>query len=508
MALSYSGSILSFLAVQKMTFRIRLRLLRTLHRRSGRAHDSMAVGETLYRIEQDVSRIGDIGGDMLSSMIRMLLVSVMILVTMCILNRRLTLLVLPLIPVFVVLQKRYRSQLVAAADASQHQAGRMSSILQEHLAGILQLQLLNRHGRHAAKYAQQSATTAKAQIYQRIAELRFSAAYLSMIVFGSTLILGYGGHEVLQGRLTIGGLVAFYSYVTRLFEPLSIAVDLQSRIQRVSASIRRLLEINDTAGEQPIAVTQRLARDVFPVLEFCSVSFRHRTEMPTVEGVTLRIRPGEKVALVGVSGCGKTTIAQLAVGIYHPDLGSILVDGRNIRSVYRRNLRSVVSLVPQDPVLFDGSLRENLLYGNPEATTQDLEWALSLAQLGPLVRSLPRGLDEPLGPMGRGLSGGEKKRVAVGRAMLMKPKVLILDEVTNGLDGFTSARLLQGLDEFQPGTTLIFISHKLETIIAADRILVLSHGRIVDQGNHTDLVHRCSVYQQLNRESLTATSSN
>src|SRR5205085_8220221 len=153
----------------------------------------------------------------------------------------------------------------------------------------------------------------------------------------------------------------------------------------------------------------------------------------------------------------------------------------NIRLVDRRNLRSIVSLVPQDPVLFDGTLRENLLYGDPRASDQDLEWALSLAQLHGLVRVLPRGLDEPLGPMGRRLSGGEKKRVAVGRAMLMRPKILILDEVTNGLDGFTSMRLLEGLDEFQPGTTLIFISHKPETIAAADRILVLSGGRIIDQ---------------------------
>jgi ABC-type multidrug transport system fused ATPase/permease subunit len=499
LALMYCGSLISFTAVQKMIFRTRLKLIRELHRRSARYHENTTVGETVYRLEQDVSRVGDLGGDMLPNMIRMLLVSVMVVATMCVLNGRLTLLVLPLMPIFFLLQKKYRKQLVSAADASQEQLGKMSSILQEHLAGIVQLLLLNRHGRHAGKYARQSADAAKAQIQQRFAEVRFSATYLSVIVLGSTLILGFGGHEVIRNRLTIGGLVAFYSYVTRLFEPLSIAVDLQSRTQRVSASIRRILQLQDSARDNEPSVGHRLSREVLPILEFCSVSFRHRKDRATVDSLNVCVRSGEKIALVGLSGCGKSTIAHLAVGLYKPDDGSILLNGKDIQLVDRRNLRSVISLVPQEPVLFEGTLRENLLYGDPHATNRDIEWILSLAQLEVLVRTLPRGLDEPLGPMGRKLSGGEKKRVAVARALLMRPKILILDEITNGLDGLTSMHLLDSLDDFQPGTTLIFISHKPETIAAADRILVLSGGRIIDEGSHFELIRRCDLYQELHR---------
>jgi len=216
LALVYFGTLISFVAVQKMVFRIRLKLIRHLHRRSAQDHENAHVGELLYRIEQDVSRVGDLGGDMLPTITLMLFVTLLILTSMCVLNLHLTLLVLPLMPVFYALQKKFRTQLVRAADESQQKLGKMSSLLQEHLSGLVQLQLLNRHGTHARRYAVHAAQGAKAQTHQRMAEIRFSAAYMSVIVLGSTVILGYGGYEVMRDRLTVGGLVAFYSYVTRL----------------------------------------------------------------------------------------------------------------------------------------------------------------------------------------------------------------------------------------------------------------------------------------------------
>lgn len=499
-ALTYSGSIVSFTAVQKILFRVRMKLVRELHRKPAKYVEALPVGEALFRIEQDVNRIGDLAGDMLPNITRMLLVSVMVVTTMCLLNRHLTIVVLPFMPCALLLQRRYRSQLVKAADVSQEKLGKTTSVLQEHLTGLLQLQLLNRHGRHASLYARQAADSTTAQIQQRMAEIRYSVAYVSMIVLGSIVILGYGGYEVIQNRLTIGGLVAFYSYVARLFEPLSIAVDLQSRTQRVSASIRRILEIEGRGEEEEAPPSNlRLPRHLLPALEFRSVSFGHG-DRGSLENLNLFVEPGEKIALVGISGSGKTTIAHLATGLYVPERGSILLGGQDIRNLDRRNLRSLISLVPQDPVLFDGTLRENLLYGDPTAKPNDIEWVLSVVQLERLVRDLPRGLNEPLGPMGRALSGGEKKRVAVGRALLMRPRILILDEVTNGLDEITANRMVKGLGQFLRDTSLIFISHKREAIAAADRILVLHGGRIVDNGSHCELVLRCLPYQELYRQ--------
>jgi ABC-type multidrug transport system fused ATPase/permease subunit len=330
-----------------------------------------------------------------------------------------------------------------------------------------------------------------------LAEVRLSAAYLSVIVLGSTLILGYGGHEVIDGRLTVGGLVAFYSYVTRLFEPLSIAIDLKSRAQRVRASVRRILELERLEGNQEFKPKRRIDRELPATLEFCCVSYFHRAERSTLHDLTFHVPAGEKIAFIGPSGCGKSTIAHLAAGLYKPDTGAIFVNGHDLDSIDRRNLRSIISLVPQDPVLFEGTVRENLLYGNPDATNRDLEWVLSLAQLEELVRALPGGLDGNLGPMGRRLSGGEKKRVAVARAILMRPQILILDEVTSGLDGSSAMRMLRALDECQDGKTILFISHEAKTISWANRIVVLSHGRIIDDGCHFDLIGRCATYQEM-----------
>ena len=499
LALTYAGTILNFAVMQKMMFRVRLQLLRGMHRESACFHERMPVGELLYRIDQDVSRLGDLVGEMLPNLARMLFVSVMVIAAMWILNRRLTVLVSPLLPICFAIEKKCRAELIRAADQAQTEQGRATAILQEHLTGILQLQLLNRHGQHATRYARQLAGCAGAQVYQRITEMRFSAAYVSLILIGSTLILGFGGHEVIHNRLTIGGLVAFYSYIARLFEPLSIAADLQSRTQRAGASIRCILEMEDMQrGER---AQLQLRRSSTPVLEFHEVSFVHRANVTAIDSLNLKVEAGERIAIVGRSGCGKSTIANLAVGLYRPKAGSILLDGEDVCRFSPRSVRSIVSLVPQDPILFHGTLRENLLYGNPRASSGDIECALSLCQLEPLVRALPLGLNEQLGPMGRKLSGGEKKRVAVARALLRRPKILILDEVTSGLDGPTAMRLLRNLEEFQSETTLILISHTREAVSIAKRIVVVSNGRILAEGSHLDLMLRCPLYQELNRQS-------
>jgi len=496
---SYAAYLIGFVVSQKMIFRIRVALIRRLHVRSARYYENTPVGEILYRVEQDVDRVGELGGDVLPSVIRMAIVAVMVLVTMGVLNLRLTLMVVPLLPLFYFLQRRYSSRLTAAAESTQQQMGRISSFLQEHLFGMLQLQLLNRTGTHGRKFARALAAGAKVQTAQRLAEVRFSAASMSVIVLGSTLILGYGGYEVIRYRLTVGGLVAFYSYVIQLFEPMSVAVDLQSRVQRVGASIRRIVEV--VGDEEVIArngqPTKRLTRESGALLEFREVCFSYERNRTVLDCLSFCVRRGEKVALVGISGCGKSTIGHLATRLYDPDAGSVLIDGVDLRDLGQRNLRSVVTVVPQEPVLFDATIRENLLFGDPAATSRDLEDVLSLAQLHEVIRKLPRGLEEPLGPMGRKLSGGEKKRVALARAFLQRPQILILDEVTSALDGPTAAGLLDALDNFRQGRSVILISHKASAISWADRIVVLDRGKIVDQGKHGELMRRCELYRLL-----------
>jgi ABC-type multidrug transport system fused ATPase/permease subunit len=232
-------------------------------------------------------------------------------------------------------------------------------------------------------------------------------------------------------------------------------------------------------------------------LEFRSVSFSYRQDRPVLHDLTFRVVAGETVALVGLNGYGKSTVGMLAARLYQPDAGSVLVGGQNIRDVSRGSLRSTVTLVPQDPILFDDTVRENLLYGNPSATLADLERVTALTQLDDVLRRLPKGLDEPLGPLGGRLSGGERKRLALARTLLQEPRILIVDEITSALDAPTATGLLQGLELFRRARTLVVISHRPATILWADRILVVNDGHVVDTGRHDDLIVRCEPYRTI-----------
>ena len=499
---SYLSSFISCVVTQKMVFRIRVSLLRRIQTLPARYHGNSQVGETLYRIEQDVDRVAELSGDILPLTIQMVIMGVMVLVTMGILNWHLTLVIVPLLPIFYLLQRRYATRLKEAADSVQTQAGKIAAFLQEHLAGMLQLQLLNRTGTQGRKFARLAAEGAKFQIRQRATEMSFGAASISVIVLGMGLILGYGGYEVTRSTLTVGGLVAFYGYVFRLFAPVSIAIDLQSRLQRVGASIRRILEITDGDPQTTAETTAResltpLHCDIKPELEFRSVWFCYDEARPVLRDMSFRIEAGETVAVVGLNGSGKSTLGLLATRLYEPDAGSILVGGQDIQQVGLRSLRATLTLVPQDPVLFDETIRENLLYGNPRATDKDLETVAALTQLDRVLQTLPRGLDEPLGPLGGRLSGGEKKRLALARTLLQQPRILIIDEITSALDGPAAAGLLEGLELFRQARTLVVISHRPATILWANRILVVEEGAIVDSGKHQELILRCEAYRKI-----------
>jgi len=498
MGMTSLATFISSIVTQKMVFRIRVSLLRCIHTLPAGYHSNAPVGETLYRIEQDVDRVAELSGDILPAAMHMLIVGAMVVLTMGVLNWHLTMIVLPLLPAFYLLQRTFVQKLKSAADSAQSQAGKINAFLQEHLAGMLQLQLLNRTGTQGRKFARLVAEGAKRQIQQRATENCFGVASVALVVMGMSLILGFGGQEVVRGSLTVGGLVAFYGYVVRLFEPVSIAIDLQSRLQRVGASVRRILEI--TARKQRSngrTSAVYLNPNAAPELEFRSVSFSYGQDRPILHDLSFRVVAGETVALVGLNGSGKSTVGMLAARLYQPDAGSVLVGGQNIRDVSRGSLRSTVTLVPQDPVLFDDTVRENLLYGNPSATTADLERVTALTQLDEVLRRLPRGLDEPLGPLGGRLSGGEKKRLALARTLLQEPRILIVDEITSALDAPTATGLLQGLELFRRARTLVVISHRPATILWADRILVVNHGRVVDTGQHDDLIVRCLPYRTI-----------
>ena len=473
------AGLLNFRGVQKMIFRSRLSLLRHLQRLSAEYHDNRPLGDTLHRLQNDVDQVATLSGEVIPSALRMLTVFVVVMTTMLVLNYRLTAIVFPLVPVFILVRRRFHHRLRGASDSVQEQSGKVIAFLEEHLSSIVQVQLLTCEQREAHRFARLSGGALRAQMKRRITELFFSSLLNLIIVLGMAGVLCYGGYLVMTARLTAGGLVAFYGYTLQLFIPLYGVVDIYSKLQRAGASIRRLREITEAKTmlrDDPDALT--LSSDAAGVVELQDVSFSYAADRAVLQAVSLRVNPGERVALAGGSGNGKSTIAKLLARLYDARSGSILIEGHDVRDIKLKSLRSAVIFVPQDPVLFDVTLRENLLYGNARATDEELARVARLAQLDDVIRKLPHGWNEPLGPRGNRLSGGERQRVALARALLQHPKVLILDECTSALDALTERRLLDELDSFLQNVTTIIISHRPFPTRWANRVIHLDRGRL------------------------------
>ena len=471
------ASMLNFRAVQKMTFRTRLKLLRHLQRLSAEYHDNRSTGETLHRLQGDVDQVGTISGEVIPSVLRMTTLFTLVMTTMLILNYRLTAIVLPLIPVFIIVRRRFHRRLRQASDTVQEQSGKITGFLEEHLSSIVQVQLLSCEQREARRFARLSGRAVRAQIKRRITELFFSSILYLIIVVGMAGVLCYGGYQVITGTLTAGSLVAFYGYTLQLFVPLYGIVEIYSKLQRAGASVRRLIEITQvetTMHDGPEALALQPAGS--GAIELKDVCFSYHSDRQVLQGVSLRVNPGERVALAGTSGNGKSTIARLIARLYDTRAGSVLIGGVDVRDIRLKSLRSSVIFVPQDPVLFDVTLRENLLYGNPHATKEELDRVTKLTQLDSVIARLPNGLDEPLGPRGNRLSGGERQRVALARALLQRPQVLILDECTSALDSLTEQRLFDELDCHLRDITTIVISHRPYPITWADREVQVNKG--------------------------------
>ncbi|HEX7330632.1 MAG TPA: ABC transporter ATP-binding protein [Pyrinomonadaceae bacterium] len=476
------AAMLNFRAVQKMTFRARLSLLRHLQRLSAEYHDNRPLGDTLHRLQVDVDQIGTLSGEVIPNALRMITVFTLVMTTMLVLNYRLTLIVLPLIPAFIVVRRRFHERLRQASDSVQEQSGKMIEFLEEHLSAVVQVQLLSCEQREARRFARISGGAVRAQVTRRATELFFSCLLYLIIVFGMAGVLCYGGYQVMAGTLTPGGLVAFYGYTLQLFLPLYGVMDVYAKLQRVAASVRRLMEIAQAEvvlKDRPGALS--LERELSGTVELKDVCFSYHDDRPVLNAVSLRVGPGERVALAGTSGNGKSTIAKLVARLYDPRAGTVQVEGTDVRDIKLKSLRSSVIFVPQDPVLFDLTLRENLLYGNPHATQEELDTVTKLAQLENLIQRLPHGLNETLGPRGNRLSGGERQRVALARALLQHPKVLILDECTSALDELTEKRLFNGLHHHLQGVTTIVISHRPYPTHWANRVVHLNYGHFADE---------------------------
>jgi ABC-type bacteriocin/lantibiotic exporter with double-glycine peptidase domain len=503
LAFAAVASLVTFRTVQKLVLTIRVSLLEQMNRLSADYHEVTPVGEKLYRIEQDVDQVAELGSSLVPYVLQTACNAVLVVGAMLVLDFRLTCMVLPLVPIFLAFSKRFESRLRQASDTVQQQSSQESSFLQEHLGSVVQIQLLHQEGSQIRLFLERAATRAKALNDRTLVEILFSSLYMVVIALGTVAILGYGGYQVFVGALTVGGLVAFYSYLGRLFDPLHAAVDIYSRLNRLNTSICRILEVLEMSPSVPVKVASvRLPSPIRGCIEMNAVSFCYRNGPRVLEGIDLRLRAGEKVALVGVSGSGKSTIAKLIARLYDPSQGAVCLDGIDLRDLDLENLRTQVCYVMQDTVLFDRTIRENLLLGNLFATTEQMWRAIEVADLGKLLDRLPNGWDTRIGPRGNMLSGGERQRLALARAVLQNPSLIVLDESTSALDVPSERKLFANLARHFRRQTMVLISHRVSALKWVDHIVVLNQGSIKEQGTHDQLWNARGLYTYLLNTSL------
>jgi ATP-binding cassette subfamily B protein len=305
---------------------------------------------------------------------------------------------------------------------------------------------------------------------------------------GAAVVLLVGGLMVRDGKLTVGELAAFVLYLNAFFQPIQQLVQLYNTYQQGQASITKL---RDLLGTDPSVLEKPDAVDLPPIdgeIVLDDVSFGYDPSVPVLEGVNLRIAPGETVCFVGPTGAGKSTVAKLVTRFYDPDAGTVSIDGHDLRDVTLTSLRRQLGVVPQEPFLFMGSMRDNLTYGRPDATEEEVVEAVRLVGLDDLVASLPNGLDTEVHERGVSLSSGERQLLALGRAFLARPRVLVLDEATSNLDLQSETKVERALDILLDGRTAILVAHRLSTAMRADRIVVVDDGRIAEIGTHHELV--------------------
>jgi ABC-type multidrug transport system fused ATPase/permease subunit len=464
---------------QRMGLRLRMNLLRHLDRLSADYYERTQPGAVMYPLKEPIEEVAYFGSDLLPSILRMFLTTGFTIGTMFVLSPKLTLATLPLIPVFLVARQHFRSKLSADSDTVQQNLISWNAFLDEHICSVLPIQLLGREKNRERTAFGLLVRTTRAHLALFKTGVWFTVWTSLAVVCAMSGVIGYGGWGVLTGTLSLGSLVAFYSFVVQLFEPLSGAAEVYVRAQRTFASIRQLqivfaLRPSIVDGSAPIE---------FPTqdwkLEFDAVEFGYGRES-TLTVPSLRIAAGEKVAIVGENGAGKSTLTRLIPRVYDVREGAICVGGQDIRKIGLKSLHEAICYLPRDPVLFDGTILSNLLFVRPGASDRDVLMALHLADLDSVASSLAKGIHQRIGPDGCQLSGGRRQRLAIARALLQRPQILILDEATSCLDPASDALILRNISDYLSASTLIVVSHRASTVAAFGRILVLSGGRIVE----------------------------
>lgn len=463
------------------------------------ASDGRAAGEIASRLTADTSVLQSLFGSSVSLALRNLVMLVGAVVLMLVTQPWLSAMVLIGIPATLLPIVWYGRRVRRLSRTSQDRVAELGRYAEEALSGIQTLQAFTHEPVDKAHYGQR-VEQAFGSAVERTQQRAWLTGIAMLVVFTAVgLMLWQGGQAVLAGTMSPGELSAFIFYAVLAAGAIATLAEVAGDVQRAAGAAERLLELLDTqpaiqSPTQPQDLPRPSQGDI--ALENVSFTYPGR-ETPALVDFDLHIQPGERVAVVGPSGAGKSTLLALLLRFYDPDNGQVTLDGYDIRTLDLVALRGVMGLVAQAPVLFSGTVAENLRYGDPRASSEKLRMAAQDASALAFIDALPQGFETPLGPGGVQLSGGQRQRLAIARALLKDPAVLLLDEATSALDAESERLVQQALDRLMVGRTSIVIAHRLATVIAADRLLVLDGGRLVAAGTHSELIMNSALYRHL-----------
>ncbi len=482
---------------QRVLATLRAQLFRHLQELPLGYHDTHIVGVTLSRVINDVAVINQLLSEGLVTLVGDLLVLVGIVVVMLSMSPRLALLSFSVLPLMALATALFARR---ARVAFRHTRARVAAVvgdLAEDISGMRVIQAFAREDTSHEHFDEVNRANREAHI----AAMSLSFAFLPAVEFlgmlATAVVLWFGGQAVAQGELTLGVVVAFLAYVSRFFQPIRELSQLYTTLQAATAGGERVLELLDTEPEVADAPD---AVDMPPIVgrvELRDVSFSYRGETRVLHGVNLAIAPGQTVALVGPTGAGKTSIANLIARFYDVVEGAVLIDGLDVRQVGQRSLRRQMGLVPQDPFLFSGTITDNIRFGNPDAPDSAVEEAARLANAHAFIAALPAGYDTEILEGGVNLSVGQRQLICIARAVLADPAILILDEATSSVDTVTEVLIQEALRRLLAGRTAVVIAHRLSTVRHADLICVVDGGRIVERGQHEALLAQGGIYREL-----------
>ncbi|MFW6363485.1 MAG: ABC transporter ATP-binding protein [Spirochaeta sp.] len=459
-------------------------------------YDRARVGDLMSRATYDLQLIRNFFAFGIEHRIRIILVTVTVLGFMLWQEWRLALVVYGFLPIFFLLILRFSNKMRHAVDRRQQQMGNLNTRLQENISGIRIVKAFSMERHEIGAFDKENRNMLNSDLGVSLLQVHLNAILLLTDGVGSLLIVLFGGYQVITGTMSLGVLLAFLGYLGVIGFPIRILAFNTSLINQANGAGERVLEILNSPDQQRYNCGDHM-EPIRGRMVFENVSFRYIADTPILNDISFTIEPGEHVALFGLTGAGKSTLISLIPRFYLPTSGRITIDGRPITDWDMHYLRSQIGTVLQETFLFSATIYENISFGKPGASLQEVQQAAQHAQIHDFIESLPEKYDTLVGEFGVGLSGGQKQRLAIARTLLQDPRLLILDDCTSSLDAVTERNIQQQLRELMKGRTTIIIAQRISTLALADRIIVLDKGSITDIDSHHGLLQRNELYRSI-----------